>query len=144
MRTRLLFLLIFIPFMAVVLTGCTPSAEKKAAEELVHRYFKYLEAEDFNRVFSLYSAEFTSRQDPELLFEGMKGLHESLGAMKSYKLEETYISDTKEYGGGTTINLLYIVRYENRSTEEKFSIFLPKEDSGGRAKIIRLNIRTHK
>ena len=106
-----------IAFLAVVIAGCSMSADTKMAEAAVTRFHAMLDAAEFGSIYAESADELKDVTTQEKLVAFLGAVHKKLGVTKSSNKQSWNIN---YHTSGTFITLTYATVYEGGDASEQF------------------------
>jgi hypothetical protein len=124
----------------LALSGCGLTAERDAAAACADRYFAAAAQDDLTAVLGLYSQRFFSVTPRETWMSTLTQLRDRCGRPETHKLENWTVTRNVGTNAGTTVRLVYEVRYTRcRVTETLTLLRPPAGDFGIVAHAFRMN-----
>ena len=128
--------------VAVVLciSGCGAGQAKQDAERVADDYFAAAGAGDISRVLKLYDTAFYRVISRDKWAESYAHIRQKLGKPIQHSLQTWYVMNTVGTSeSGTTVTLVYDVKYERASGTEALGVFFPRGEPTGRIRAHRFN-----
>lgn len=135
-----LFTLTILTIICIVttFTGCTIAKDKSAAEDVAKVYFDQIKDKNYDKASEICADEFFQKTSRKDFVNILQTVNKKLGDIKSYKLESWKVTESLKEG--TYYYLTYKVEYSKYSSEEQFTLCMPKGAKD--IKLIKYNINS--
>ncbi len=114
-------------FLLTLLTACAEKPlDAEKAKEVVKQLLEYIDNGAWDKIESLYTAEFNASESVEVKTQKLMRLRDTLGPVKT--VEFISATDVAEFGQPRSVVLKYKVIHKRATTIETFTV---QEDEGG-------------
>lgn len=109
----------------LALSGCDLAADRDAAAAYADRYFAAAAQDDLTAVLGLYSQRFFSVTPRDTWMSTLTQLRDRCGRPETHKLENWTVTRNVGTNVGTTVRLVYDVRYTRCRVTETLTLLRP-------------------
>jgi Protein of unknown function (DUF4019) len=110
------------------LSACDLLQDKEDATACAERYFAAADHGEVSAVLSLYSPRFFAATPRETWLEALQQVRDRCGTPSTHKLDNWSVTHNVGANAGTTVKLLYEVRYQRCRMTETLVIFRPPDE----------------
>jgi hypothetical protein len=104
--------------VVILSTSCSPTKDKKAAEDAVTKFHAQLNSEQYHDIYSHASDEFKKSDSEANIAEFLAAVHHKLGNAANSTERTFFVNFTTS---GTVVTLTYQTDFDGGSASEQFS-----------------------
>lgn len=109
--------------IAFCLVGCAPAEDRRAAEQVLGRYFDALQHRRYEAALANYDKHFFTEVTRAEWQHGLASVVEKLGTFRSYEVSGFGPTGKRLAGPGTYLRFVCQVTYAKNISEETFYMF---------------------